>query len=189
MAYPMKNEFVKFLGEKKLRDLVQEYVFTGVPYAFRDAEGDYEALRSHLAVNLQLPVEDLTIVGSGRIGFSLEPDTFGIPFGPEKDLDVVVWLELLRMSPAQFGALSRQQKKRVNDHRQNEIYWGRLWPANLLGIAPSARRWVEAFRGISRNPRLAYHETNGRLYRTWDHAQIYHMYGLQQLRLVLSHRE
>ncbi|HUY34431.1 MAG TPA: hypothetical protein VMV69_16920 [Pirellulales bacterium] len=73
-------------------------------------------------------------------------------------------------------------------HKQ-EIYWGRIWPHKLLAVSSVARRWVSAFRSLSQNPRLAFHESKGRLYRTWSHAEVYHLDGLDALARNLARRD
>lgn len=194
MPHPTKDEFVQLLRTTSRRDVVRENVFGGIPYVFRDAPGDYEALRDHLSSTMSIQKDNIAVVGSGKVGFSLAPDTFGIPFGPHSDIDVLVvsemlfdgiWLELLRLPRLQFAQLSRRDKQEIHEHRERQIYWGRIWPENLLRVSRSAKLWVDAFRSLSRNPHLAYFEIKGRLYRTWDHAQVYHEDGLAQLSFIL----
>jgi len=48
----------------------------------------------------------------------------------------------------------------------------------VSGIAPV---WAEAFHKLSRIPALAPREATGRLYRTWLHAELYHVYSLRRL--------
>ena len=63
----------------------------GIPFAFRARPALYEALRIWLARRLQVQAKEITIIGSGRQGFSLSPDeNVGQPFRPESDLDMTV---------------------------------------------------------------------------------------------------
>ena len=48
----------------------------------------YEAVREWMAMRLELNPKNLTMIGSGRIGYSVSPlPKFGREFGPESDLD------------------------------------------------------------------------------------------------------
>lgn len=195
MAYPTKDEFVHLLRTKPPNELVHEQVFGGTPFVFRDTPADYDALRDHLGAQMNIPRENLTIIGSGKIGFSLAPDRFGVPFGEHSDVDVLVvsealfdsiWLDLLRLPRSYFARLSRRNKTQIHNHVE-QIYWGRMWPNDLVRVSRAAGAWVGAFRSLSRNPRLARYETSGRLYRTWDHAEVYHVDRLTQLAEVVQH--
>ena len=193
-VYPTRDEFVELLKSDDLRQLVRDRLFAGLPFVYRDSPETYDDLRHRLAVALNVLDSDVTIVGSGRLGFSLSPDNFGAAFRDESDLDVLVvsdrlfdeiWLDMVSLSRRAFGMLPLRDKERVLEHKTNEVYWGRLWPHKLVRVSKVARRWVGAFRALSRNPRLAYHEPRGRLYRTWNHAELYHVDGLSQLRFEL----
>src|SRR4051812_38340910 len=61
----------------------------GIPYAFMLHPRIYEALRTWLARRLRIQAKDITLVGSGRLGYSLSPnESLGRPFGTHSDLDV-----------------------------------------------------------------------------------------------------
>ncbi len=63
----------------------------GIPFAFKTKPGIYEALRIWLAHRLNIQAKQITVVGSGRQGYSLSPDqNVGRPFVPQSDLDMTV---------------------------------------------------------------------------------------------------
>jgi hypothetical protein len=63
----------------------------GIPFAFKARPALYEALRIWLARRLDVQAKEITIIGSGRQGFSLSPDkNVGQPFRPQSDLDMTV---------------------------------------------------------------------------------------------------
>jgi hypothetical protein len=193
--YPTTEEFEAILRRGNLLQVVEDFVFEGVPYVFSGREADYQLLRRHISAGLGVGVEDLTLVGSGRIGFSLSPDTFGRPFSESSDLDVVVvsaplfdvaWLELLRARP-RYQTLTPRVQQWYDDHR-NHVYYGRIWPAKLAGVIKLSRRWFGVFKSLSQYPELADREVHGLLYRTWDHARLYHQYGLSRILRVIRQR-
>src|SRR4030042_6491735 len=77
--------------EQELEKVVQEHIFTGIPYVFRSWPEGFENLRSHLCDNLGISRrENVEVVGSARVGFSLDPGNFGIAFSATSDIDIVV---------------------------------------------------------------------------------------------------
>jgi hypothetical protein len=187
-SYPTSAQFAELLIRSDLGEVVETYIFRGVPYAFRDNQADYLRLLGHISEGLGVPQEDLTLIGSGRIGFSLDPDRYGSPFSDASDLDMVIvsaqlfdasWLDLLRWHRA-YWRLPESVKRSHVEHQQH-VYFGRIWPHKLTGILTLAPRWFEVFKSVSRYPELAVHEVHGLLYRTWDHARLYHIYGLRRI--------
>jgi hypothetical protein len=196
VPYPTSEEFAELLGRSKLQDVVESYIFRGLPYAFRDDETSYLRLVAHVSDGLGVPGENLTLIGSGRIGFSLDPAKYGTPFSDASDLDMVVvspelfdacWLDLLRPRRG-YHRLPQSVQSWHLDHRQH-VYYGRIWPHKLPGIVDLSRRWFNVFKSASRYPELAVHEVHGLLYRTWDHAKFYHVYGLGLILRRLKSKE
>lgn len=184
-----------------VEQLVDQHVFAGVPHVFRDVPSDHQLLLEDLASSLELPTEAITIVGSAKTGFSMDPEAFGTPFHDESDIDVVVvdsgrfdrlWFALVgweyRLGPQK--GYRRAWLKR----RQEEIYWGWFFDErlNTRGLARAAalravrdisNDWFEAFQSVGlRHATLAGRKFRGRLYRTWDHARMYHVHGLLKYR-------
>jgi hypothetical protein len=62
----------------------------GIPFAFRYEPAVYEAVRDWLAGRIRVRVKDITLIGSGRIGYSLAPGEYGRSFSPGSDLDFTV---------------------------------------------------------------------------------------------------
>jgi hypothetical protein len=76
MTYPSKDEFSELLDSRNHIKIVDELLIAGIPFAFRDSPADYDALRTTLGTALHLSADAMTVVGSGRIGFSLSPEKY-----------------------------------------------------------------------------------------------------------------
>lgn len=186
-------------------ELVDAHVFAGDAYVFRNTPSDYALLLNDLGSSLRLPPTAITIVGSAKTGFSMDPEAFGTPFHDESDVDVVVvdadrfdriWYALIaweyRLGPQK--GYSQEWLKR----RHADVFWGwffdeRLHTGGLRAKALRAVRdisyeWFEAFQSVGlRHARLAGRKFSGRLYRTWDHARRYHAQGLLKYQDYLVH--
>ena len=190
MPYPSKDEFSELLVSGDHAKIVEDLLIAGIPFAFRESPADYDLLRTRLGNALNLSANDMTVVGSGRIGFSLDPEKYGTPFLPESDLDVVVvsdelfdiaWLDLLRLGRKYFS-LQQGVKSWIDTHKTNNIYFGFIIPDRLPGAVAISPAWFRIFKGLALNPSLAGRDVNGRLYRTWDHVHVHQLYSLRKIR-------
>lgn len=189
------NELAERLAERDYRPLVETYILRGTPYVFRDSPERYDILRRELGRSLEVAESSLVLVGSGKTGFSLSPDTFGQPFSEDSDLDVavvsarlfdIVWFDLLRLRPAKRAALDEQVRNWVETHRTLRIFHGRAVPHQLRGATRLSGSWFRAFKSLARIPELSGYEVHGMLFRTWEHARLYYVYGLSLVRDWLS---
>ncbi len=93
-VYPAANVLLEAakVGDRDVRyALSRLWLSEGIPFAFKTRPGTYEALRIWVARRLNVQAKQITVVGSGRQGYSLSPDqNVGRPFGPHSDLDMTV---------------------------------------------------------------------------------------------------
>jgi hypothetical protein len=197
MPYPSKDEFSELLDSRDHAKIVEELLVAGLPFAFRDSPADYDTLRVTLSAALHLPADAMTVVGSGRIGFSLSPEKYGTPFLPDSDLDVVVvsaelfdiaWFDLLRLGRKYFS-LEKKVQSWIDTHKENHIFFGFIVPDRLPGAVAISPAWFRTFKGLARNPSLAGRDVNGRLYRTWDHVRVHQLYSLRKIQQGLRTRK
>jgi len=189
MPFPTTEEFLVMLYERNHAEIVEEHLVSGLPFAFREDATTYDLLLDTLSQELHLGRESITMVGSGRIGFSLSPEKFGTPFSPESDLDMLIvseeffdkaWFDMLKLG-RRYPGLELRVRNWVDAHRENHIYWGFIQPDRLPGVVQIAAEWFRAFQGLSRHMELARHEISGRLYRTWDHVRVHQLHTLRMI--------
>src|SRR5258706_3977810 len=75
------------LTDHEITGVIQQWITEGIPYAFRKTPLLYEVVRSWLALSIGLHPKEITLIGSGRLGYSTDPDHFGRAFGKHSDLD------------------------------------------------------------------------------------------------------
>jgi hypothetical protein len=200
MPYPTAEEFKDLLRNRPLNELVQHYIFGGEPFAFRKQPRVLELLYRHLRNELNVEPQHLAIVGSAKIGFSVSPESFPRPFSATSDIDIVVVNET--MYDAVWYAILKWhyplRRRILNDERhwarfrKGELYWGWIAPDRILFdvltlpdvLRPVHRfsaQWFNAFKSLSRYHHFTDRHISGRLYRTWEHARLYHVDSLRQL--------
>jgi len=207
--FPTVEEFKTALITRPLNGVVKDYIFEGVPYAFRDTPALMKTLRSYLSGALGIKDENTIIIGSAKTGFSLSPDAMFRQFSDNSDIDVLVvderifdeiWQIVLKWHyPRRLRGLEGLDIPwgRV---RRRELYWGWFvphqirykglsFPEALKPLRDISTAWFNAFRGLSQLPEFSRRDIHGRLYRTWDHATLYHLDGLRQIKEILEARE
>lgn len=174
------------------------------PYVFDPHPDGWDLFRDELAKQLSVSRSDVRIVGSARFGFSMKPGRNLRTFTEESDIDVVIvnnelfdrlWFALLE------AAYPRERIAAIMGGwlktRRNELYTGWLTPLEItLDVkifGPRARPvldfntlWFNALKQASRHPSRRHEDVNGRLYRTWRHANLYHLHSLAALRRSLA---
>jgi hypothetical protein len=200
--FPSVDEFRRVLLTTPLNEVVRKYIFEGVPYVFRETPELMEALRNHLCDDLGISADSTIVIGSAKIGFSLSPDTVFRQFSDESDIDVLIvderifddiWKIVLKWHyPRRIRGLEGMDGS-WGRRRRRELYWGWFvpdkikyeglsFPEVLKPLRDISTAWFNAFRGLSRTPEFSRRNITGRLYRTWDHAFLYHADGLRQIK-------
>jgi hypothetical protein len=205
VPYPTPDEFRALLRGESLETLVRTQIFGGVPYAFREDLGSLTTLNEHLAGQLELTHDQIAVVGSGRTGFCVTADGYGRAFSDDSDLDVIVvsaslfdsvWYTVTGWHyPRRYRLAGKD--RRWDARRRDDLYWG--WfrpdairydglslPEALLPLRDLSARWFEAFQSLSQYDTFATRRIEGRLYRTWEHAFLYHLASLRKLRAALE---
>src|SRR5438309_496210 len=78
------RELLPTLQDEELMSFLRLWVSEGIPFAFRERPLVYECVRSWIGYRLQVEPRNITIIGSGRLGFSLSSGgAFGKPYGNE----------------------------------------------------------------------------------------------------------
>lgn len=206
MPYPTVDQFKELLLTKPLENIVAEYVFSGIPFVFRNQPNHLDALRQHLSEALRLTPKDILVVGSARIGFSLNPDRFPRQFLASSDIDVLVvdsrlfdkiWTTVLKWHYPRKGLHLGGQDARWMGNMRKYIYWGAIVPSNVRYVGLSfpeilkpirdlSTAWFNAFQSLSLYPEFSAREVSGLLYRTVEHAKLYQIEGLRRIKMQLQ---
>lgn len=210
MTYPTIEEFKRMLlGETTLEEIALDLILSGMPFVFRDEPSNMDLLRNHLHNALGLPRDDIFIVGSAGIGFSLNPDRFPRRFSGSSDIDVLIinsnlfddiWSTILKWHYPRKGQQLPGQDGPWMRSRRTDIYWGSFMPDRiryrglflpdaLKPLSEISRSWFEAFQSLSTYPEFSAREISGLLYRSLDNAILYQAEGLRKIRVQLSNRE
>jgi hypothetical protein len=88
----------------------------GTPFAFHACPAIYEEVRAWLGGQLGVCPKEITLLGSGRLGFCLAPPPrYGTPFGKQSDLDFSIVSEPL------FGEIAAAFSQWENDYKTSVV--------------------------------------------------------------------
>ena len=174
------------------------------PYVFQSRPQSWDAFRGELASGLYVSRSDIRVVGSGRFGFSMKPGYNLRSFSDTSDIDVVIvnadlfdqlWLALLAAAyprPPVTNELGGWL-----DKRRKDLYTGWLTPLEIkldrtifgekaAPVLDFRGRWFNTLKRASQHPPQRHEDITGRLYRTWQYAELYHLNSLAALRIALA---
>lgn len=132
----LKDYFTKARDSERY-GIIRLWITEGIPFAFKDNPLLYEEIRSFIATGIGVHTKEVTIVGSGRTGYSLTKRKWGNPFVPTtSDLDFVI------ISNDLFKKLVIDFQKWVSDFHSRKTV-----PLD----ATQTRSWLNAIATVHRN--------------------------------------
>ena len=168
-------------GRMTPRDFIDTWLFGSPPYAFALYRDDYGMFRRELAEKLRVHPSDLALVGSARLGFSMNPSKLLAPFSEASDLDVVVvsslifdeaWCNLLTLErSAQSG--DAEEKRLFRKTREN-FFDGYLRPDRVPVASWLSKEWFPKLAGPYVSPTAKRHATSAWLFKSWWHAEQFY---------------
>jgi hypothetical protein len=199
------DEFRQLMADNNDDDLLGPCLNDDLtPYVFGARTDIWTDFREEISGEFGVPAADIRIVGSARLGFSLKPGANLRRYGDTSDVDVIVinanlfdyvWLSLLDAAYPRPPA-TELVGGWLQD-RRGEIYTGwinpleirldrRIFGARAEAVLSFNSRWFNIFKRVSRLLIRRHEDVTGRLYRTIDHATLYHRNSLAALRRTLS---
>lgn len=163
-------------------DVVRRHIIYGSCFALLDEQ--YYKLRRSASDEFDVHPNEIVVVGSGKLGFSVAPGKMLRPFGDHSDIDLAI------VSPTLFD----EAWQSVFQYSRTGGYWpdrDRFCSYLLQGwIRPDklppektfefGRRWWTFFRNISATGEFGPYKVRGALYRSWTFLEGYHEDNIAQ---------
>ena len=156
---------------------VKEHVLSGQSTVCTAPE--YAALKAEIAEKLTITPDSLRLIGSAKLGFSLNADHLLKLFGSHSDLDFVVVnsnlfdaasLEMVERSE-EISLEGEDQRKRMKRTKEN-IFQG-FFRADQLPLSASlSKDWFPRLAGPFEHELARRHTVKAWLFKSAEHAQI-----------------
>lgn len=165
---------------------VHQYILSTSPFAFRNSSRDYSAFRLEISQLLGVHSADICLVGSGQLGFSLNPNHLLREFRTESDLDLVVvsseifdttWRQLVSAQ----GSFTEESERRRLTKTQESFFKGFLRHDKLPLSTPLARDWFPKLAGPFNTEVAKRHEVKAFLFKSWWHVVGHYSIGVAQV--------
>jgi hypothetical protein len=175
-------------------EFVDELLFAMPPFAFRSRPVEYDEFRQEVADRLGVNVTNIDIVGSGRLGFSLNPDHLLSHFRPGSDIDLVIvssqvfdsaWEEMLA-NGASIGLANEDERRRLKKTRDS-FFQGYLRPDHVPLGTFLGREWFPKLSTRFTSNVARAHEVNAWLFKSKVHARSFYEANVARVRGNVRH--
>jgi hypothetical protein len=184
------NKFKDTLKDKSLsdRDIVHECISYGTPYVFEGDEIKYFHLKKIIANHFNLHQNEVIMIGSAKLGFSIKPKQKYQPFNDESDIDMVLisekifnkfWDELYYFNINLIGRSIRDE----NNYIKFCEYFFRGWvrPDLLPPSFEGTSNWFNFFKSIS-HKKFGERKISGAIFRNYEFFDNYHISNINIMR-------
>ena len=168
------SKFRSDLLELEIGPLVQRHITTGPCFLLDDDR--YHLLRARVAEEFALHPNEVLMVGSAKLGFSIVPKQRYRPFGEESDIDLAVVSSQLFdiFAEATFNYWRHSRYWPKYETCVKYMFRGWIRPDLLPPALAHGKRWWEFFRGLTAEGMFGTYQIRAGLYKSWHHLDSYH---------------
>jgi len=176
-------------GHENEEVVVQKYIVHGTPYIFKEDEDKYFDLKREIAANFSEHYNNIHMIGSAKLGFSIAPTKLWKPFTIESDIDIVIvstkLFENLWRNVHEFNIGLTDRKKDEDIRFKRFLYYffkGWIRPDLFPFEYPVKTEWFEFFKSISYK-KYGPQKITGALYHSFDFFEKYHTENIAKMRI------
>lgn len=125
--------------EVEWNSTIYHYLFDNVPYAFRKVPLLYENVKQYLSIRFEVHPNDIHLVGSAQLGFSMDPNQYGKEFSGNSDLDFVIVHERM-FNDIREDAIKWCKEYDLGEVQPNRCYSKNNWDSNSKVIPNTLKR-------------------------------------------------
>ena len=190
------DEFKSSLVNHDVEDIYNDCILGSNIWYFKEHSSGkdhyeiYDKFKKYLAKNLEIHVNNVAIVGSAKLGFSLAPKKNFRLFNSESDIDIIIVSpEIFRKSWDAYLDLS--SKYFVKDY---SFVSGNIFRRFVSLKTPDPRSaffdaWSKKVEPCKKDLQVVFNisnEVNYRIYESWDAVKFYHQSGIVDLQTTIA---
>lgn len=185
------GEFKSKLRDSTISDLdiVQGCITHGPAFVFQGDEEKHFRLKQTIAQRFGSNPQDVIMIGSAKLGFSISPLKLWKPFDDESDIDMVIvspevfdkfWKELYDFN---IELTDRSEEEDRQYHRFLSYFFKGWLRPDMFPFSYSGRtEWFEFFKSISYGD-YGDHKIGGAVFRKHGFYEGYHTRNIGAIRL------
>lgn len=176
------EEFKRDLKNLNSLQIVRKHVFNGASYILDNA--DYYQLKEDVCEHFDIEFNDVLVVGSGKLGFSIKPQRRYGKFNNDSDIDIAVvsttlfheiWKEAyLYQKSGSYWPKSEDFFKYLSE---GWIRPDKLPPSKYFSFAHD---WWGFFTNLTTSEKYGPYKIRGGLYQSWFFLQEYQKICVEQ---------
>jgi hypothetical protein len=185
------HDFQEALLDEDLSDevVVQRHIVYPPPFVFDGHEGTYFSIKRDISDYFQINPEDVKMVGSAKLGFSIAPTQLWKPFDDESDIDMVIvsatvfdrfWKQLYDFN-INLTVRTNEEQAKYNKFLKY-FFKGWIRPDFFPFDYPQREEWDRFFKSMSYG-QYGYRKVTGAIYRDMEFFESYHVMNVKRLRL------
>lgn len=186
-----KDDFITILKDQSIneQEIVQRYITYGSSFIFDKDDDKYFKLKKIISNNFNLNPENVIMVGSAKLGFSIAPLKLWKSFDDESDIDMVIvsdvifdefWVDLYDFNLELTDRTEDEQNK--FNRFLNYFFKGWLRP-DLFPFSYSKKdKWFDFFSAISYGD-FGERKITGAIFRNFNFYEKYHIRNLKNIKM------
>jgi hypothetical protein len=190
----MMEEFKAHLKQKETKWIYRKYLLGHDVWYFREYLNDtshanvYDDLKIFMSEKLDVHVNNIAIVGSAKLGYSITPSKEKLfqPFSDNSDIDIaIVSPEIFRQSWSAFIELSRKGYLRGYKNITSNIFRRFVTLKQPDHRSDFFRLWNGKVEPCKKDLQTVFsmsHDINYRIYESWEAVESYHCNGIEKLK-------
>ena len=176
------EQFKEDLNVLSSLQVVRKHIISGECCAL--TQNQYFDLRSEIANCFELHPNEVLVVGSAKLGFSVAPNKRYCPFRDVSDIDVV--LVSAKLFDEIWEYVFRYKKKGGDwpkyDDFVNYFFQGWIRPDKLpeSDMFPFGKKWWNFFQAVTKSRMYGDYKITGAVYKSYFHLEDYQKNCVQQ---------
>lgn len=187
-------EIKRFIDANSENEIYHKFlVGQDVWYFRRDNKGDtysvsYDEFKKFISLKLNIPFNNISIVGSAKTQFSFSPSKNFREFNDSSDFDlIIVSRHLYKKIWSAYKNISQQSYLRNHKSICTNIFNGfvSIKDNDSTYGESSLEEWQRTVRTFKADLQLKFsidHDINYRIYSDWESVQDYHIRGIAKLK-------
>ncbi len=189
MSFSLEEK--KQILDKEINEIYEEYLLSNNAYCFGspatiDSINKYDSFKSDVARLLNVHKNNVHIFGSGKLGFSLNPEKNLRDFNNESDIDIAIvsdtYYKLFR--DAYFaGFYNGRFNYRVHKMVTSSIFRRFIVFEGFTEKNEEYIKWIEKTGSFKSTIQIEYeieNEINYRIFKSWDAVKCYYEKSIKE---------
>lgn len=198
-----KEKFIEDLKSKENIDIFLDYLQGNNVWYFSeflkedDASVAYDNFKKFVAQSLDVNFNNISIVGSSKIGFSMNPEKEFRDFcSDDVDPKKVSDIDLIIVSSKFFHKFWEAYLELFSDKVNfgypfvtSNIFRKFVSIKNPKPLNPFFKEWISKIEKFNKDYQTVFnikHDINYRIYESWEAVELYHLKGIQELKEKLN---